>query len=239
MLLFDYLRQCKTHCSISMSPLANKLHSILKYKMGIMNQHFIINPSVSVFNVARVPDYYVQSDAANSRTLAFLTPIYNLESEIYQSLKGYYHPIKSINYLINRFKRHPIYKYLFFSACNSSDNIVAIFVMRIIEVNGAKVLRIVDVLGSLEELGSLRQAFIDILIQENLEYVDFMSYGIPLGLLTGLGFDRLDHESEIIIPNYFEPFLRENIVIDCAIKSQYGCVIFKADSDQDRPSVIW
>lgn len=238
MLLFDYLRQSKTHCSISMSSIANRLHTILKYKMGTMNQHFIINPFVSAFNVARIPDYCVLRDVPSSCAPAFLTPIYNLEAEIYQSLKGYYHPIKSIKYLINRFKRHPIYRYSFYSACNSRNDIVAIFVTRTIDVNGGKVLRIVDVLGSLDELGSLRQAFISILIQENLEYVDFMNYGIPLGLLRGLGFDRLDHESEIIIPNYFEPFMRENIIINCAIKSQYDCVIFKADSDQDRPSMI-
>ena len=238
MLLFDYLRQYKTHCSISMSPLANKLHAIMKYKMGVMNQHFIINPTMRTFNVAVVPDDYVQIIPASSRSISRLTPIRDLESVAYQSLKCSYHPVKSIVYLINRFLRHPLYKYSFYGAYNNDHDLLAIFVTRKIEINGSKVIRIVDVLGALENLGSLRKAFIDILEREKYEYVDFMNYGIPLDLLRELGFDLLDPFSNIIIPNYFEPFYKKNIVIDCAIKSPHNCVIFKADSDQDRPSVI-
>ncbi len=238
MLLFDYLRQSNTHCSISMSPLANKIHSILNYKMGVMNQHFIINPILSSFKVASVPNDYVRKNFNNLCAASYLTAIKDLDEKSYYSLRGSYHPIKSIKYLINRFQKHPIYKYSFFGAHNGGKDIVAIFVTRTIELNGSKVIRIVDVLGSLEKLGSLRQAFIDILIQEKLEYVDFMNYGIPSDIMNRLGFDLLDPKGELIIPNYFEPFLQKNIVIDFAVKSKHDCVIFKADSDQDRPSIL-
>ena len=45
-------------------------------------------------------------------------------------------------------------------------------------------------------------------------------------------------KDDIIIPNYFEPFVRENIEINCAFRSQLDYIIFKADADQDRPSII-
>ena len=41
-----------------------------------------------------------------------------------------------------------------------------------------------------------------------------------------------------IVPNYFEPFLKQNINIDYAFKSKSPYVIFKGDSDQDRPNLI-
>ena len=65
-----------------------------------------------------------------------------------------------------------------------------------------------------------------------------MNYGIPSDIIETLGFDLLDPKGNLVIPNYFEPFLRKNILIDIAIKSKHDCVIFKADSDQDRPSII-
>ena len=46
-------------------------------------------------------------------------------------------------------------------------------------------------------------------------------------------------KKDIVIPNYFEPFKRENIKLRYAIwPGKKILPIFKGDCDQDRPNVI-
>jgi hypothetical protein len=46
-------------------------------------------------------------------------------------------------------------------------------------------------------------------------------------------------EKDIIIPHYFEPFLKKNISLDYAYinKTEESYTLFKADGDQDRPNL--
>ena len=73
--------------------------------------------------------------------------------------------------------------------------------------------------------------------KNNYEYVDLLAYGIEDGLLFESGFERIYEDDCNIVPNYFEPFVKENVVIYCTI-SIPGAVIFKGDADQDRPNMI-
>ena len=69
---------------------------------------------------------------------------------------------------------------------------------------------------------------------ENAEYIDCLNYGISQETFLNMGF--LVREN-IIIPNYFEPFEQRNVDIEFAFSSKSDeYVIFKGDSDQDRPS---
>ena len=65
-----------------------------------------------------------------------------------------------------------------------------------------------------------------------------MEFGLSESEERILGMAVLDPQGEVVIPNYFEPFLQENIVITAAVRnpSDERYVIFKGDSDQDRPS---
>ena len=66
-----------------------------------------------------------------------------------------------------------------------------------------------------------------------------MNFGLPENLFTKMGFDLLDLDGEIIIPNYFEPFEQRNVRIEVAYKTKNNnYVAFKADSDQDRPNIL-
>ncbi|EOW3520763.1 hypothetical protein ACOWVB_000374 [Campylobacter coli] len=54
-----------------------------------------------------------------------------------------------------------------------------------------------------------------------------------------MGFNLKKQEDKNIIPNYFEPFEKKNILIKFAYKTKVNnYAIFKGDSDQDRPSVL-
>ena len=70
------------------------------------------------------------------------------------------------------------------------------------------------------------------------EYVDFYCHGIPIETMKKLGFKLKDEYDSNIIPNYFEPFIQENIPIYFFTTSNENSYIFKADGDQDRPRVF-
>ena len=54
------------------------------------------------------------------------------------------------------------------------------------------------------------------------------------------GFKLLEDLTEVIIPNYFEPVINENIDILFAYKKKENIKfnIYKGDGDQDRPNII-
>ncbi len=76
------------------------------------------------------------------------------------------------------------------------------------------------------------------LVAENgYEYVDFYEFGFDEEAIAAAGFRRRDEGDANVIPNYFEPFLRENVDIWVHYKAE-GTTFFKADGDQDRPNAV-
>lgn len=93
---------------------------------------------------------------------------------------------------------------------------------------------IVDFLGKFQK--NLYDEFQKLLQKQNLEFVSFLCYVWDTNKIIQMGFSLKNEES--IIPVYFEPFLKENIDIYFAFKSEYkNYTIFKGDSDQDRPNI--
>ena len=74
-----------------------------------------------------------------------------------------------------------------------------------------------------------------------MEYVDFVEVGLEDKELVDAGFINRKSYENVIVPNYFEPFLRENVDLDYAFKTVAADapkVFFKADADQDRPNIL-
>ena len=69
----------------------------------------------------------------------------------------------------------------------------------------------------------------------NYEYVDLLSSGIDEEILMKSGFNKQQSSSGVIIPTYFEPFIRENMDIYYE-KSGEDLILFKGDADGDRPN---
>ena len=67
------------------------------------------------------------------------------------------------------------------------------------------------------------------------------SFGVPINLLEEAGLTNRKNEEGLIIPNYFEPFVKENVDITYAYKADDHhppIRLFKGDGDQDRPAQI-
>lgn len=233
--LWRYLEKHKGFGTVGISRFSFAMHTAIRHKTCSLGQFFILNSETKEFKIAVVPSNYQQTDISKNSNwhLHEITDINVIDDN---AVPAYYRPFKSKTYLINRFAKHPVYKYHFYGIYDG-EKLSSILTGKFVDINGGKILRIVDVLGSLEEVGNIYDDFQTILRETGSEYVDFLCFGIDDSVFQRMGFDKLNPEQEeLIIPNYFEPFEAGNIVINGAYKPAERYCMFKADADQDRPS---
>ena len=111
------------------------------------------------------------------------------------------------------------------------------------KVGTAKAMRIVDMYGAgAEVLPCLYNQIQKLLSKYEAEYIDCLNYGFTEEVFETMGFTKLNTSTnEVIIPDYFEPFEQQNISLYFTYKlkdKNDRYVIFKGDSDQDRPNII-
>lgn len=207
-----------------------KLYEIMGFHTGKMTHYYIANPKYEKFYIAENMEVKPEFETGNScfREITDITDITDLPV-------GYY-PHKSKEYIVNRYYRHPFYKYLFWAAYNN-EKLAAVFVMRLQKTKESQCLRIVDITGNYREICMKRQGFLSIIDLFNAEYMDCLNFGIAESIFFDWGFSK--KEGNTIIPNFFEPFLKENSDIQFAYKTNYPeYVFFKGDGDQDRPNIL-
>ncbi len=230
--ILEFLMQYKDLQSIGVVGIVKKstfFYEFLEFQQGSLTHYYIANANAEKKNIATI-------DLSNKATFAKT----NLEvKEIILdeniSLSSAFRPIKSIKYLINRFKKHPFYKYNFLGVFKNNE-LVLIITTRKIAIENSACIRIVDMYGELpkENIYHQMQA---ILKAENAEYIDCLNAGISEDRMTNLGFS-IKSETEVI-PNLFEPFEKENKTVLHAFKTPHkNYVVFKGDADQDRPNQL-
>lgn len=237
-ILFQHFDIFRSHGSVGMSKVAQILHKFKKYEVSNLNQYFFLNKQIDNFNIATIPSNYLFPKVRALKYKSSINKINNLQNLQNEKLFTPYYPKKSINYLINRFLLHPLYKYSFLGIYNDLNKLQGIFVTRNINIYKSKVIRIVDFYGDLSNVQDLSYYFQILLEEEKAEYIDILNFGIDEQIFYNIGFEKLDQKSNIIIPNYFEPFVKQNIELNCAYRSNDEYVFFKADADQDRPNLF-
>ena len=86
-----------------------------------------------------------------------------------------------------------------------------------------------------------KNGYLVILNKKNAEYVDLLNFGLDENHLLNAGFLKLNFKSKIIVPNYFEPFMQQNKLINYAYllkNNKKKFFIYKADGDQERPNKL-
>lgn len=222
-------------CGIALSAISKKINKLTGNTMGYMHQYYIANREVSDFKICVNP----QIDHA----IHTVSDGWHIEQNIH--LDGVsepstgYRPRKTVRYFINKYLYHPIFKYVFWGIYHNEE-LVSIWAVRRITVDGASIFRITDVLGRLDTIPDLTENIQEILRTESCEYIDFLNYGIKPEVFKTIGFNELDYdETSTILPNYFEPYEQRNVKLDVAYKAKYDeYVVFKADGDQDRPNIL-
>ena len=191
------------------------------------------------YRLADLGDYKV-AKVINKKILP-IKPNGNLELIFFSSADEMYNsfredlflnriPYKDRKYVEKRYFNHPIYKYELYGV---SDRMV--LVTREIICNGRKVLRIIDILGDCDLFGSIGNSIQELMDEKGYEYIDIYEYGMREDSLTDAGFMLLDEKDQTVIPNYFEPFVQENVDIYFHTPND-KFYMFKGDGDQDRPT---
>lgn len=233
--LWRYLNKFKGFGTVGISNFSFAMHTAIRHQTCSLSQYFILNPYMKEFLIAKIPENYFFTKKTQSPDW-YLKELFDISGITDENVSAFYRPIKSMTYLKNRFVKHPVYKYHFYGIFYKGV-LKTILVGKYVEVGQAKILRIVDVLGSLEDVECLYGDFADLLKYTGCEYVDFLCFGISSAVFDRMGFQQLNPKSnEIIIPNYFEPYMQKNIIINGAFKPEEHYTMFKADADQDRPS---
>ena len=231
---FNEITAYNTFGAIGISKIAKKLYKALRYRTGVLNQFYIFNEQITEFKIAQTSK--IENKRLTGKNIPVNLRCINDLADIHQP-ECFYEPKKSLDYLINRYQKHPIYKYSFWGIYENTQ-LQTILVIRVIEVNNARAIRIVDLLGAYEDLPVLYDQLQLILEAENAEYIDCVNFGIPEAVFLNAGFTKLDVNGATIIPAYFEPFEKRNVEIEFAYKSANPYMIFKGDSDQDRPNIL-
>lgn len=135
-------------------------------------------------------------------------------------------PAKSNTYVNARYRLNPFYDYSIYGIRDCA------FVIRKIYNGRTSILRIVDIFGELPE--NVQFAFNSLMRFENAQYVDCVNFGIPEEKFLKMGFYL--KPDNLIIPNWTEPFVMEHRPLKFACRAEYY-IVFKGDSDQDRPNV--
>ena len=169
-----------------------------------------------------------------------------IENEIMKidhNIFKFQYPKKTNKYILNRYFKHPFYEYNIYKI-ESNKKTIAIFVTRICKFNKKTAIRIVDFFGKIQNFHHGKYLFRHLLKKNNSEFIDIYSYGIPKLNLAKSGLDNVEKykKNKIIIPNYFEPFLKENVKLPYAFKAskkiEKKVRFFKGDSDLDRPNIL-
>lgn len=212
------------------------LYRALKYEVRALKQYFVTNPREKLQLIGAPAGQQLPVPAAGDSTLVELTQerLLSLDPAAFASPCV---PQKTPLYFLNRFLRHPFYRYRVFSI-QGRQHSPALIATRVAEHENAHALRIVDFAGDPHALAHGGSALAALMIEERAEYADFWQTGFPEETLLAAGFAAVATDGPLIVPNYFEPFLARNGKIFCAIKTAASVpiMIFRADGDQDRPN---
>ena len=146
-------------------------------------------------------------------------------------------PYKDKDYIIKKYFENIAYTYKIWG-CSSDIHVTMWVFAREIHVNGMKILRIVDILGDRNQLAFIGCEIQKIMDKEQYEYIDFYQYGISDEIMLQMGFVERMEDDTNVIPNYFEPFISENIELYFFTNTLENFYVFKGDGDQERTNVI-
>ena len=213
----------------------------LNLRHGNCNHFYLLNPDITNFQIAENVDReksFAQTESDTNKSFKDLdeSDYMFLPDEVFEPIPFY----KSKKYFVNRFFRHPIYKYHATLISDSSNGALGVFFWRFCENKTSRCIRIVEMFMKPGALTGNQSNFEDLLRARDAEYIDCYNIGYPETDFISAGFCER-HRSDIIIPNYFEPFVRKNCELSYSLITtdpNLRTLFFKADGDQDRPNRV-
>ena len=215
----------------------SKIYEHIGMHVGTMN-HWYRLAKKTRYIIAKVSDDIIPSYYSSEKklTFKFIENVEELASYYNQNDNGYNNciPLKSILYIKKRYFNHPRYNYIPYVIINESDGSNTILFLRIQECNGARVLRLIDVIGRISNLRYITAELDDLLVKTDSEYIDCYEAGFEEKMMEESGWRKVKEDGNII-PEYFSPFEQRKVDIHYSTSS-VSAVLLKGDGDQDRPN---
>lgn len=248
MFLYYYLvkqRKPRSLSGFGMNPELAPLAQRLSHGMGALDHFYMVREGLVDFSILDGFDgRYVSPEGAAPPPKALVpSSIGEARDRLAYRPDEIDVPTKSLTYLENRYARHPWYDYRIHAVAPdpSSHAFEALVVSRLCSHQGHHALRIVDYFGEIESLAGCGQALQGLLAEDGAEYADFYALGLDRAVLARAGFLLRPPDSSVIVPSYFEPFVRRNESLDYVIYTDVSDFRFrfvKGDTDQDRPNQL-
>lgn len=199
-----------------------------------MKQWFYLNRSIGDYKIAIIKDIEDDVTWENEKSDIEICDLKSIEEfEQFIRIDKYDQiPYKDNWYINHRYYEHPRYKYRLVGMRDKDDQ-KGVLVLRGVAINDRRVMRIVDYIGNKDIIGKAREVFDELVF--DYEYIDFWEYGLDDKIMQKAGFVERS-QTRCVIPNYFEPFVQENVEI-FASSTESEVLCFKADGDQDRPNI--
>jgi len=246
--LLNYLRKQTEYglfTTLGLNETSSSIYRLMKYEVDYMQHFVMLNPVIKNYEIAHVSQRYKETLSVHPKaseiptkellTVKFLTDLSFIDSFVFSADTR---PKKDLDYLRFRYFNHPIYSYQILSIMNGSE-VSAFWIAREQNLNERKCLRLVDYFGPDNSIANCASSLNQFVINSEYEYLDFFCMGMDTNSLVRGGFMAVNQDSEeLIIPDYFSPYLQKNIKmlysLDRELDSQIR--LFKGDGDQDRPS---
>lgn len=190
------------------------------------------------YKIAKVNDKTIPSVSDFGYSLELMEGMSDFKNTIDERVLTEGAPSKKYDYVEWRYFNHPIYKYKLYRIVDADGNADAAMVTREVLYNSRLACKIVDYYGDYHIIEKLTSAIDSLISKNKYEFIDFYSYGIPTGIYEKAGFLRCDKNTENIIPNYFQPFVQENVEIAMVKPDAPNAIVFRGDSGQDRPRFL-
>jgi hypothetical protein len=244
--LLNYLRD-QGHKSVMSNGINQNTEEIYKYlgfNVGLLKQYFIPNESLEKYKIAIIPKKISDESFSISKDnnlhfkkieLRDLQEKFNFNKYLTRL------PYKNIDYFNKRFFVHPIYSYDVYGVFDNSE-LLSILATRTVEHEKSTCMRIVDFYGQEDTLNTFAWYLSEIMYLKGHEYIDMLSSGLNESMILNAGFKKLDiTQNDVVIPNYFGPFVQSNVSIRYFTDANNlsDLRIYKADGDQDRPSLSY
>jgi len=243
--ILNYLRE-QGYESVMSNGINESSKEILKrlgLNVGTLSQYFIPNKDLDKHQIAILPESILKKKIEISKDEKLIFKKIDL-NDIYEkfdfSKYSFRLPFKDFSYFKKRFFEHPVYSYDIYGMLDGSK-LLSILVIRINEYKKSTCMRIIDFYGEESTLNNFMQNILPIMHSAGHEYIDLFAKGLDEKTMSKAGFIKVDSKkNDVIIPNYFEPFVQQNVSIRYftdAIELE-NLRIYKGDGDQDRPSFI-
>ncbi len=225
--------------TIGCSEEVKKIYKYLGFFTGHMTQYYIPNIQIKNYRIIKFKKSYQKFDKSELINKIISLKIVNkINFNEFNNNKIKYIKMfsKNENYFKNKYIENPFYNYIIYEF-KIKKKLLGYYFAREILYRDRKCLRIVDFFGNIKNIFDTSEMFKKIIEDKKYEFVDMYFFGNDTNKSL---FIKNNFNKNIIIPNFFEPFMKKNIRINFAIlqKKTTKLLLFKGDCDQERPNIL-